>query len=298
VLIGAHVRAGGGLVPALERGAAIGADVVQIFTQSPRAWKPNQYGPDVLDAYRLAQAEHPSVSATFCHATYLINLASPDAALAEKSNACLQANLAVADGLGADGLVLHVGSHRGSGLDAALPAIAASLRQALDSVDDGTSPGPRTDGGHCPILLENAAGAGDTVGRTFEELAAIIDAVDGDDRIGVCLDTQHLWASGIAFATKEGAEATVRLVDTTVGLDRLRCLHLNDSKVEFGANRDRHENLGEGTIGGDGLAAFLGHPAVRGIPAVLEVPGEGDGPRSEDVTEARVLARQGLALWD
>jgi deoxyribonuclease-4 len=288
MLIGAHVRAGKGLVPALEHGADIGADAVQIFTQSPRMWKPSQYGDEVLAAYRTAQAEHPSVEATFCHATYLINLASPDAELAARSRACLTANLATADGMGAHGLVLHIGSHRGSGFDTALPAVAAALVGSLDEVDPDVA--------GCPILLENAAGAGDTVGRSFEELAQVLEAAGGDRRLGVCLDTQHLWASGIPFGTVDDADALVRLVDDTVGLDRLRCLHLNDSKVDFGANRDRHENIGEGTIGADGLAALLGHPALQGIPAILEVPGEGDGPRTEDVTSARAVLEAGLAL--
>ncbi len=288
MLIGAHVRAGKGLVPALQHGADIGADAVQIFTQSPRMWKPSQYSDDVLAAYRAAQAEHPSVQATFCHATYLINLASPDPELAAKSRSCLTANLHTADGMGADGLVLHIGSHRGSGFETALPGVAEALVGALDEVD--------ADVESCPILLENAAGAGDTVGRSFEELAQVIDAAGGDERLGVCLDTQHLWASGVPFATMDEADALVALIEATVGMDRLRCMHLNDSKVEFGANKDRHENLGDGTIGPDALAALLGHPALQDIPAILEVPGEGDGPREQDVAGARAVLEAGLAL--
>lgn len=286
--IGAHVRAGKGLVPALEHGVDIGADVVQIFTQSPRMWKPSQYGPEVLAEYRSAQAANPTIGSTFCHATYLINLASPDPGLTEKSRACLNANLATADGIGADGLVLHIGSHRGNGFEASLGGVAEALVEALDSVEPSGDP--------CPILLENAAGAGDTVGRSFDELARVIDAAGGDDRLGVCLDTQHLWASGVPFATVEDADAVVTAIDQTVGLGRLRCLHVNDSKVPFGANKDRHENIGEGSIGADGLAALLGHPDLQGLAAILEVPGEGDGPRAEDVAAARTVWRDGLAL--
>lgn len=288
MLIGAHVRAGKGLVPALEHGADIGADAVQIFTQSPRMWKPSQYSDDVLAAYREAQSEHPSVVATFCHATYLINLASPDPELAAKSRSCLTANLSTADGMGAEGLVLHIGSHRGSGFDTALPAVAEALIGSLDEVD--------ADVEGCPILLENAAGAGDTVGRSFEELARVIDAAGRDERLGVCLDTQHLWASGIPFGTVEEADDLIALIEGTVGMARLRCMHLNDSKVDFGANKDRHENIGEGTIGADGLAALLGHPALQDVPAILEVPGEGDGPRTEDVVAAREVLEAGLSL--
>jgi deoxyribonuclease-4 len=286
--IGAHVRAGKGLVPALEHGDEIGAEVVQIFTQSPRMWKPSQYGPEVLASYREAQSKHPTVTSTFCHATYLINLATPDPALTEKSRSCLNANLATAEGMGSDGLVLHIGSHRGSGFDTALPGIVEALIEALDSVDASAEP--------CPILLENAAGAGDTVGRSFEELAMVIDTAGGDERLGVCLDTQHLWASGVPFGTVEEADDLVALVEDTVGLARLQCLHLNDSKVAFGANRDRHENIGDGTIGSEALAALLGHPDLQGLPAILEVPGEGDGPRSEDVAAARQVWADGVKL--
>ena len=286
--IGAHVRAGKGLVPALQHGDDIGAEVVQIFTQSPRMWKPSQYGPEVLAGYREAQAGHPTVTSTFCHATYLINLATPDPVLADKSRACLDANLATAEGMGADGLVLHIGSHRGSGFDTSLPGIVEALIEALDSVEASVDP--------CPILLENAAGAGDTVGRSFEELAAVIDAAGGDERLGVCLDTQHLWASGVPFGTVEEADDLVALVEDTVGMARLQCLHLNDSKVAFGANKDRHENIGDGTIGTEALAALLGHPELQGLPAILEVPGEGDGPRSEDVAAARQVWAEGVKL--
>jgi len=242
----------------------------------------------VLAAYREAQRDHPEVSSTFCHATYLINLATPDPELADKSRACLQANLATADGMGAEGLVLHIGSHRGSGFEAALPGVVDGLLEALDSVEVVGAP--------CPILLENAAGAGDTVGRSLEELAQVIDAAGGDERLGVCLDTQHLWASGVPFTTVQEADALMSLVAATVGHDRLLCLHLNDSKVPFGANKDRHENIGDGSIGADGLAALLGHPDLQGLPAILEVPGDGDGPRAEDVVAARSAWQQGLSL--
>jgi deoxyribonuclease IV len=275
----------------LERGAEIKAEVVQIFTQSPRMWKPSQYGPEVLAGYRQAQLEHPSVTSTYCHATYLINLATPDPVLADKSRVCLNSNLATAQAMGADGLVLHIGSHRGTSFEESLPGVVDALIEALDSV-----PEVPADREPCPILLENAAGAGDTVGRSFEELGQVIEASGGDERLGVCLDTQHLWASGIPFATIEDADDLMKLVGRTVGMERLRCLHLNDSKVPFGANRDRHENIGEGTIGAKGLAALMGHPDLQGLPAIMEVPGDGDGPRKKDVAKARRIWKQGLAL--
>jgi len=286
--IGAHVRAGGDLVPALQRGGEIGADVVQVFTQSPRAWKPTQYSNEVLQRYREAQARDTRVTQTFCHATYLINLAAPDPEVLERSRACLQANFAVATAMGAHGLVLHVGSHRGRGLDACLPQVVDALLRTLATEPEGD----------CPIVLENAAGTGDTVGRTFDELATILEAAqpDGRGRLGVCLDTQHLWASGVDYASVDKTDDVVARFDAVVGLDRLRCLHLNDSKVELGANRDRHENVGQGSIGAEGLGVFISHPALVELPAILEVPGDGHGARAEDVAAARSALALGLDL--
>ena len=292
MLIGAHVRAGGKLVPALERGAEIGAEVVQVFTQSPRAWKPTQYSPEVLAGYRAAQAVDPEVSSTFCHATYLINLATADPELLARSRTCLIANLTVARGMGADGLVLHIGSHKGLGVEGCLPQVVGALAEALESAADPVT--GETSG--CPILLENAAGAGGTMGRSFEELAAVLDLAGAGDAIGVCLDTQHLWASGVPFGTVAEADQVLSDFDAVIGLERLRCLHLNDSKVPFGANRDRHENIGDGSIGEAGLGALLGHPALQALPAILEVPGVGDGPRAEDIEAARRAWDSGLQM--
>ncbi len=291
MLVGAHVRAGPQLTAALGIGAELSADVVQIFTQSPRAWKPNQYAPEALDRYRSAQSEAAAeggVQATFCHATYLINLAGPDPELHAKSLSCLAANLAVAEAIGSLGLVLHLGSHRGAGMEACLPQVADALVEVLDQP------------GTCPVLLENTAGAGGTVGRSFGELAAVVELVAKSSpvaasRLGVCLDTQHLWASGVDFTSRESADKVVRELDAALGLARLRCIHLNDSKVPFASARDRHANLGEGTIGAEGLASLLGHPALDDVAAILEVPGSGKGPRGEDVGLARRLVADGVA---
>ena len=210
--------------------------------------------------------------------------------LLQRSVDCLAANLAVSTGMGASGLVLHVGSHKGSGFADCLPQVVDALGGVLERFD-GRSPGA------CPILLENAAGTGGTVGRSFEELAAILDAAGAAlaPRLGVCLDTQHLWASGIGYASVEEADDVVAHFDAVIGLDRLRCLHLNDSKVELGANRDRHANVGEGTIGALHLGLLLSHPALVELPAILEVPGDGDGARASDIAAAREAVQLGLA---
>jgi len=290
--VGAHVRGGGKLVPSLEAGVEIGATSVQVFVQSPRAWKPTQYAPEVLAGYREAQAAHPTITHTFCHATYLINLASADPELYQRSVDCLTNNLSVSRGMGASGVVLHVGSHKGAGFDEVVTQIAAGLSRALDEAD--AAPAGYED---CPILIENAAGTGGTVGRDFEEIAALIDACGGDERLGLCVDTQHLWASGVDYSTVGGTKKALAEIDRRVGLRRLRCLHLNDSKIELGGNRDRHANIGEGTIGAAGLATLVGHPKVRNLPLLLEVPGDGGGPRAEDVATARDVVTAGVALY-
>jgi deoxyribonuclease-4 len=290
--IGAHVRGGGKLVPSLEAGVAIGATSIQIFTQSPRMWKPSQYAPEVLAGYRDAQATHPSVSHTFCHATYLINLASPDRELYEKSVACLISNLSVGRGMASSGVVLHVGSHMGAGFETVIKQIAEAFDRAFTTADQ--APPGVTD---CPILIENAAGTGGTVGRSLEEIGALIRACGNDSRLGICIDTQHLWASGVDYSTVQGTEKMLKEVDDRIGLERLRCLHLNDSKIELGGNRDRHANIDEGTIGSKGLAPLVGHPKIRDLPLLLEVPGTGDGPRAEDVAKARKVVTAGIKLY-
>lgn len=298
--IGAHVRAAGGIGAALQRGNEVGADVIQVFTQSPRMWKPTQYAPGVLERVREQLRDDPSISAIYCHATYLVNLATDDPELFERSTACLVANLSCARGMGASGLVLHIGSHRGAGFDHCLPQVAGALGETLDAAIDAVAGVTGSVAGAaraCPILLENAAGAGGTVGRTLEELASVMEAVGANDGLGVCLDTQHLWASGVEFSSPEQAAAVVDALESTVGLGALGCLHLNDSKTELGSNRDRHANIGEGLIGEDAIGCLIGHPALAACPAILEVPGAGDGPRSEDVATARRVLAQGEAVW-
>jgi deoxyribonuclease-4 len=292
VLIGANVRASGGLLPALERGADIGADVVQIFTTSPRVWKANVFEPDLLEQYRLAQQSHPAVRATFCHASYLINIATTDPAMLAKSRAALVENLRVSTAMGSSGLVLHLGSHLGTGFEAVLRPIAAELLRALDEVEDVLS---RRSG---PLLMENTAGAGGNCGRDFDELAAVLEAAKGDKRLGACLDTQHLFASGVDYSTLAKADSVVESLDRAIGLERLALIHLNDSKAGLGSNRDRHANLGDGLIGPTALGSLLGHPRLQHLPAVLETPGvEGHGPGAVDVAAARRVHAAGVRRW-
>jgi deoxyribonuclease-4 len=285
--IGAHVSTAGGIQTGIGRGEEIACDAIQIFTQSPRMWRPTNYTDSALDGYAEVEAAS-SIDATYCHATYLINLATFNDDLAVKSYECLVNNLIVATRIASKGVVLHVGSHRGGGFDAVVDQIAATFRKALDEVEEilGRS--------SCRLLLENAAGTGGTVGRSFEEIAKLIEKAGGDERLGVCVDTQHLFASGVSYATQAEADAVIRSFDDQIGLSRLGCFHLNDSKVPLGSNRDRHENLGDGEIGTIALGWLLSHPALDDVPALLEVPGTGDGPRASDVFDARELLADAL----
>jgi deoxyribonuclease-4 len=288
MLVGAQVSTAGGLATGLARGDAMAAEVIQVFTQSPRQWKPYPVTAEVTAAYAAAEAEHPAISRTFTHATYLINLATTNEELREKSFACLVENLSAASAIGAAGVVLHVGSHLGKGFEAVLAEVGEHLVAALDATEKRL--------GRCsPLLIENAAGTGGTVGRNFAEIGALLRASGDDSRLGTCLDTQHLFASGVGFSTLEEADTVVADYDREIGLDRLRLVHLNDSKVGLGANRDRHENLGDGMIGTEALGNLLGHPAFATVPAVLEVPGAGNGPRAEDLARARALVVAGAA---
>lgn len=290
MLIGAHVSAAGGPLRALERAEEMGAAAVQLHTQSPRAWRSSGHSEESFEAYRV-RAQSSPVKATLCHASYLINLATSDASLLDKSRSCLVENLRVASGIGAKGLVLHLGSHRGRGLESCIGQVAAELRRALDR--DGAA-SRRHGADQASLLLENAAGAGGTLGRSFEELAAVIAAAAGDERLGACLDTQHLFASGVAYETLGDADRAVERLDATIGLGRLGCVHLNDSAVELGSNRDRHANLGEGCIGRRALGNLISHPGLADLPVVLEVPGQKRaGPARADLDTARRILAAG-----
>lgn len=285
ILIGAHVSIAGGVMNVFDNAAAIGANFVQIFTRSPRVWRSSMISEDDATCFRAElESGRSGLKGLVTHASYLINLASSDPEIFEKSRAVLVENIRSASKLGARGMVVHVGSHKGAGLEASMAGIASSLRLALDAVD-----------GPCRILLENTAGQGGSVGVTFDELARVVEALNGDDRIGVCLDTQHLFASGVSFATIDEADAVVAALAGMLGISRLGCIHLNDSKVPLGTMKDRHENLGQGLIGAEALSNLISHPALLGIPLILETPGGGEGPRTNDVDTARELLRAGIA---
>jgi len=279
VLFGAHVSSSGGISNAIDRAEELGCTAVQVFTQSPRMWRPTAHAPEQIERFRARRVE-AGVEAVVCHALYLVNLAGPDPELHTKSVSSMRATLETAAAIGAEGVVFHVGSHLGAGLEEGLGLVVPALRELLELTDD-----------RLWLVLENAAGAGGTIGRSTDELAAIVDRLDGHPRLGVCLDSCHWWVSGVDITDPAVLDAALDELDDRIGLDRLRCLHVNDAAVGLGSNRDRHASLGLGTIG-DGLATFLAHPAFQGLPAILETPGP-DGTYVGELRLLRELHRKG-----
>jgi deoxyribonuclease-4 len=283
MLIGAHVSNAGGLPKAVERAVERDCDALQIFNQSPRMWKPTNYSDDDFAAFREAVADS-RVEAVVIHAVYLVNTASEDPELTQKSLTSLKHSLTVGDAIGAVGVVLHAGSALKGRVGEAIVRAGKVIEEALEDTPDG-----------CKLLLEDTAGTGGTLGRSFGELAALIDAAGAGKRLGVCLDSCHLLASGYDVRTAESIAQVVAEFDAQVGLDRLGCLHVNDSQTPLGSNRDRHAPLGDGEIGEEGCAAFLSEPAFDGLPALFEGPGlSGKQVELDDVKVMRRLREQGL----
>ena len=285
MLIGAHVSTAGGLAKAHGRGVEFGCDAIQIFNQSPRMWRPTQYKQPDVDEFRALMVDGP-IRSVVIHAVYLCNPASADDTIRQKTLTSIGHALVTGDRIGAHGVVLHPGSAVGEPLPEAMGRIAEAVHEALARSET------------TPLLLENTAGAGQTIGRTFEELAELLERVgDADGRLGVCLDCCHLLASGYDVRTIEGLDAVIDDFDRIVGLDRLRCLHVNDSQAPLGSNRDRHADLPQGELGEQGIGAFLSEPRFEELPALLEVAGpEGNGPEATQVAEARRLREVGRRL--
>jgi deoxyribonuclease IV len=285
MLIGAHVSPAGGPAKAVARGTERACRAIQIFNQNPRAWKPTTYTKDQVAAFHEAM-DGSQIEALLIHAVYLLNCASEDADIRKKSVASLTASLQAGAALGAVSVVLHPGSalKNGGDVDAALRRAARASKEALAESEK------------CPLHVENTAGAGGTLGRTFEELATLIDGAGGGKRLGVCLDSCHLLASGYDVRSAESLSGVLDEFDRVVGLDRLGSLHVNDSVTELGSNRDRHANLGDGEIGAEGCAAFLSEPRFEGLACVFEGPGaSGKEVEPVDMANAWRLRAEGLA---
>jgi deoxyribonuclease-4 len=278
MLIGAHVSSSGGPAKVFPKVAEIGAEAVQLFISAPQQWKLPALTDEQVEAFRAAHSE-AGVPAFF-HGVYLMNFGSPDGAILEKSVASLSSYLAWGDRLGAKGTIFHVGSHLGAGFDGVVAQACRLLRKALEAAP-----------GESMLILENNAGQGNCMGRSFAELGAIIRGLDNDRRVAVCIDTCHAYAMGYDISTREGCEMALAEFEREVGLDRLVAVHANDSKMPLGGVRDRHENIGDGCIGLDGFATLMASPMFAEVPFLLEVPGiDGkSGPDRENVTRLKAL---------
>jgi deoxyribonuclease IV len=282
MLIGAHVSTGGGLPTAIERGTERGCESIQIFHQSPRMWRPTRYSEADFAQFRVAMDASP-IEAVIIHAVYLINCATKDRELRRKSLTSLTHALWIGDGIGAAGVVLHPGAQKGE-------PHGASMRRAAKVIVEAMA---ETDG--CPLLLEQTAGHQGLLGRDFDETAGLIDLAGGGERLGLCLDSCHLFVQGFDIRRAEKLSEVLDEADAKVGLERLRAVHVNDAAAPLGSCRDRHANVGKGEMGRQGLAAFLSEPRFEGLPATLETPGpEKRGPDRKEVAAARRLRKLGL----
>ncbi|MEX2447304.1 MAG: deoxyribonuclease IV [Solirubrobacterales bacterium] len=282
MLVGAHVSTSGGLAKAIERGAELGCESIQIFNQSPRMWRPTRYGAEDFAAFREAIDGSP-VEAVAIHAVYLINCATKDSELREKSLASLTHALRTGDAIGAAGVVLHPGAQKGEPLGPSMKRAAKVIAAALKDSES------------CPLLLEQTAGHKGLLGRDFDQTAELIELAGGGERLGLCLDSCHLFVQGYDVTDPASLTAIVDEADTKVGLDRLRCLHVNDAAAPLGSCRDRHANIGKGEMGKNGLSAFLSEPRFEGLPATLETPGPNKkGPDRKEVLAAKRLRKAGL----
>jgi len=276
---GAHVRASGGVWTAIDHAGELDVAAIQFFAGSPRTWKPQLYREADAARFRAARAGS-RVRFAVIHTIYLINLATTNEDFYERSVVALVGAVQAAEQLGVEAIVTHIGSHQGAGFEAGLERVRVALCRALDQVGDSK----------VRLLLENTAGAGGTMGVTFEHLRAMIDATGRDERLGVCLDTAHLLASGHELRRAAELDETLAAFDHTVGHERLVLVHLNDSKAALGSNRDRHENIGDGEIGREGMRLIVNHAAFSGVPGILEVPGyDGRGPDRANLDSLREL---------
>ncbi|MDM7911734.1 MAG: deoxyribonuclease IV [Methanotrichaceae archaeon] len=280
VRMGVHVSIAGGLDRAVDRAVERGCDVFQIFSRNPRGWRSKDLSCDEMDKF-LAKMKASGMVMAVDHMPYLPNLASPKEDVYSKSVELLCAELERCQGLRIPYLVTHLGSHLGSGLDAGLRRIVGALDTAFSRSN-----------GDVMLLLENTSGTKNSIGSSFEEIASIIDALDSK-RLGVCLDTCHLFAAGYELRTPQGLRSTLEQFDNAIGLGMLKLVHLNDSRGRLGSKLDRHEHIGLGEIGAEGFKEILRDESIRNQPMILETPVD---ERRDDVGNLRVARALALTL--
>ena len=275
--IGAHVSTAGGIDQAIDRALEIGAECVQIFASSPQSWAFKPLAEEKVIAFR-DKAARGGVGPNFLHGSYLVNLGSPETAHLERSKASLVSHMQAASQIAARGVIFHSGSHKGAGFDAVFEQTVARLGEVLERSPEDAQ-----------LIIENCAGMGNQIGAAFSEIGRILKAL-ADPRVKVCLDTQHCFAAGYNVADKGELDRALEELDSEVGLEHLVAVHANDSKIALGGGVDRHENIGEGNIGLEGFESIMAHPALRGVPFLLEVPGtERKGPDQENVNRLKTI---------
>ena len=268
--LGAHVSTSGGLQKAIERATNIGAEAIQIFASSPRAWRFRHPDDETAEEFRRL-SEQENVSPCYIHGSYLVNIGGSSDQI-EKSIDSLVNNMQAAAKIGAEGVIFHGGSHKGKGFDNVFDQAVDTLQKVLELSPDNVW-----------LCLENSAGMGAHIGSSFQEMGALISGVNHPN-LKVCLDTEHLFAAGYNIASPRELKEVMKEFDAEIGLDNLVAVHANDSKVELGAGVDRHENIGDGHIGTDGFKCIMAEPSFKNVPFFLEVPGfDGEGPDKKNL---------------
>ena len=270
--LGAHMSISGGMTRAIERAVSVEATALQVFVKSSNQWAARPFGAGEAEDYRRASRDARLDRHTLAHASYLINLASPDDALWKKSGRALAEELARCTALDIPWLVVHPGAHVGSGVDAGIDRVVTASKAALDEAG-ATGAG---------ILFETTAGQGSTLGAPFEDLGRLVAGVARKSRVGICFDTCHVLAAGYEFRNPESYAATMKALDEAVGLDRLKAFHLNDSKGDLGSRLDRHEHIGKGKVGLTAFGMILKDTRFSDLPMILETP------KDEDLAEDRM----------
>jgi len=277
IKLGLHVSISGTLDNAPDNARELACDTFQMFTRNPRGWKFSRLADQEVQEFRKKTREF-GFSPVVTHMPYLPNLSSPKKAIYNKSVKSLSAELDRCGVLGIPYVVTHLGSHLGKGADIGLVNLVSAINVALNQNKNDVM-----------LLLENTAGTKNSMGSTFEEIRRIVEGVEDKKRIGICLDTAHVFAAGYDIRTPDGVEETLRRFDSTLGLERLKVIHLNDSKGELGCGRDRHEHIGLGHIGEEGFKALLKHEATRSLPFILETPIDDSRDAEGDMKKARSL---------
>ncbi len=281
MLLGCHLSNGKGFTGALAAAKTLDINAMQIFSHNASSWRTKEITAEAASSFQQRLVSS-SVEYVVIHTMYLLNLASPDEELFERSIAALEEEISRAELLEIDQLVTHLGAHKGSGIDAGIARVITALDRVLSSDSACRCP-------HVQVLLEDTAGAGTTMGTTFSELGTIIDSLSDASRVGVCFDTCHTFAAGYKLRTPDGLAETLEEFDREIGIDRLCLIHLNDSKFPLGSRRDRHNHIGAGEIGEEAFSLIVNHPALRDLPFILETPKEIDGnPDADQINLAQV----------